>query len=46
MNDPISMIKTTMYWVLDSVMIARSFGRKPVRGGIPANEHSITRRIK
>lgn len=35
-----------MYWVFDSVIIASSFGRNPVSGGIPANEHNITNRIK
>lgn len=27
-------------------MIARSLGRNPVSGGIPANEQSIIRRIR
>lgn len=34
-----------MNWVLVSMMIARSFGRNPVNGGIPASEHNIINKI-
>lgn len=46
MNDPTSIIKIVMYLVLISVVIAKSFGRNPVSGGIPASEHNRISRIR